>query len=552
MANTSCPFCQSSLSLGQDACPSCGVALGAGPTAPARHLPRGSRLHQDKFSVGRVLGEGGFGITYKGAHRDLQRIVAIKELFPMDLDATRLGARVSVPATQADAFRRAQERALQEARAIAGFRSRSIVDVHDMFRENDTAYIVMEYLEGQTLEERIQREDRVPPDEVLQIAQALCEALAEVHAGRLLHRDVKPANIVLTADGRTVLIDFGSAREFQANRTQRHTRILTEKYAAPEQYLEEGRFGPYTDVFGLGATLYHALTGAPPPAAVDRLQGRRALALPDALPASLAAALQQALELRVDGRLQSMAAFLDLITDGHAAVASSALSSVSSPDSDREALEAFYTATNGATWTNNTAWRSDRPLADWYGVTVDDTDRVIELKLATNGLSGSIPSELGRLSHLQKLSIGGNRLSGTIPAAIGRLTHLKELVLSNNQLSGRLPTELSRLLRLERLSLSHNRLSGSIPAELSRLTNLKELVLSSNQLSGRLPTELSRLLRLERLSLSHNRLSGSIPAELSRLTNLKELVLCDNQLSGTIPAEISRLPHLKKLMLHRN
>ena len=409
-----------------------------------------------------------------------------------------------MPATQADAFRRAQERALQEARAIAGFRSRSIVDVHDMFRENDTAYIVMEYLEGQTLEERIQREDRVPPDEVLQIAQALCEALAEVHAGRLLHRDVKPANIVLTADGRTVLIDFGSAREFQANRTQRHTRILTEKYAAPEQYLEEGRFGPYTDVFGLGATLYHALMGAPPPAAVDRLQGRRALALPDALPASLAAVLQQALELRVDGRLQSMAAFLDLITDGHAAVASSALSSVSSPDSDREALEAFYTAANGATWTNNTAWRSDRPLADWYGVTVDDIERVIELKLATNGLSGSIPSELGRLSHLQKLSIGGNRLSGTIPAAIGRLTHLKELVLSNNQLSGRLPTELSRLLRLERLSLSHNRLSGSIPAE------------------------------------------------LSRLTNLKELVLCDNQLSGTIPAEISRLPHLKKLMLHRH
>ena len=529
MTDISCPFCQSPLTPGQDACPSCGVSLGSGPTAPARHLPRGSLLHQDKFSVGRVLGEGGFGITYKGAHRDLRRLVAIKELFPTDLGAARLGARVSVPATQADAFRRAQERALQEAQAIAGFRSRSIVDVYDMFRENDTAYIVMEYLEGQTLEERLQREDRVPPDEVLQIAQALCEALTEVHAGRLLHRDVKPANVVLTEDGRTVLIDFGSARAFQANRTQRHTRILTEKYAAPEQYLEEGRFGPYTDVFSLGATLYHALTGAPPPAAVDRLQGRRALAFPDAVPARIVAALQQALDLRVDDRLQSMAAFLDRITDGNAPAFSERTVTVmpSSSDGDREALKAFYTAANGTAWTNNTAWRSDRPLADWYGVTVDDVGRVTDLKLATNGLSGSIPPELGRLSHL------------------------KELVLSNNQLSGRLPTELSRLLRLERLSLSHNRLSGAIPAELSRLTNLKELVLSSNQLSGRLPTELSRLLRLERLSLSHNRLSGSIPAELSRLTNLKELVLFDNQLSGPIPAEISRLPHLKKLMLHR-
>ena len=546
MTDISCPFCQSSLTPGQDACPSCGVSLGSGPTAPARHLPRGSLLHQDKFSVGRVLGEGGFGITYKGAHRDLRRLVAIKELFPTDLGAARLGARVSVPATQADAFRRAQERALQEAQAIAGFRSRSIVDVYDMFRENDTAYIVMEYLEGQTLEDRIQREDRVPPDEVLQIAQALCEALTEVHAGQLLHRDVKPANIVLTEDGRTVLIDFGSARAFQANRTQRHTRILTEKYAAPEQYLEEGRFGPYTDVFSLGATLYHALTGAPPPAAVDRLQGRRALAFPDAVPAQIVAALQQALDLRVDDRLQSMAAFLDRITDGNAPAFSARTATVmpSSPDSDREVLEAFYTSANGTAWTNNTAWRSDRPLADWYGVIVDDTERVIELKLATNGLSGSIPSELGRLSHLQKLSIGGNRLSGTIPDAIGRLTHLKELVLANNQLSGRIPTELSRLIRLERLSLSNNQLSGSIPSELSRLTDLKELVLCDNQLSGAIPAELGRLSQLKKLMLHRNQLSGRVPDALGQLAGLQKLSLQDNRLSGRLPPALGPLAYL--------
>ncbi len=545
MTDISCPFCQSPLTPGQDACPSCGASLGSGPSAPARHLPRGSLLHQDKFSVGRVLGEGGFGITYKGAHRDLRRLVAIKELFPADLGAARLGARVSVPATQADAFRRAQERALQEAQAIAGFRSRSIVDVYDMFRENDTAYIVMEYLEGQTLEDRIQREDCVPPDEVLPIAQALCEALTEVHDGGLLHRDVKPANIVLTEDGRTVLIDFGSARAFQANRTQRHTRILTEKYAAPEQYLEEGRFGPYTDVFSLGATLYHALTGAPPPAAVDRLQGRRALAFPDAVPAQIVAALQQALDLRVDDRLQSMSAFLDRITDGNAPTFAARTATVmaSSPDSDREALEAFYTAANGTAWTNNTAWRSDRPLADWYGVTVDDAERVTELKMATNGLSGSIPPELGRLSHLQKLSIGGNQLSGAIPDAIGRLTHLKELVLANNQLSGRIPTELSRLIRLERLSLSNNQLSGSIPSELSRLTDLKELVLCDNQLSGTIPAELGRLSHLKKLMLHRNQLSGRVPDALGQLACLQKLSLQDNRLSGRLPPALGPLAY---------
>ena len=374
MTDAHCPFCQSHLTPGQDECPSCGVSFGSEPSTPARHLPRGSLLHQGKFTVGRVLGEGGSSITYKGAHRDLRRLVAIKELFPADLGAARRGTRVFVPATQADAFRRAQEHAMQEAQAIAGFRSRSIVDVYDMFRENGTAYIVMEYLEGQTLENRLQREDHVPPDEILQIAYALCEALTEVHAGRLLHRDVKPANIVLTEDGRAVLIDFGSTHAFQAGRLQRHTRILTEQYAAPEQYLEEGRFGPYTDVFGLGATLYHVMIGAPPPPAMERLQGRGVLSFPAEAPVPLVAALQQALELRIEDRLQSIAAFLDLITIGSAPTfsARTATAMLSSPDSDREAL---LSSTNGAIWADKTAWRNHASVATRHE---DATEKAIE------------------------------------------------------------------------------------------------------------------------------------------------------------------------------
>ena len=313
MTGSPCPICQSPLAPGQDPCPSCGAALGLGASAPARNLAVGSTLHQGKFTVGRVLGEGGFGITYKGAHRDLRRPVAVKELFPLDLGATRLGPRVSVPAPQADAFRYARDQALQEARIIAGFRSRNIVDVYDMFLENDTAYIVMEYLEGETLEARLERVGNLPPDEVQELAKALCEALAEVHDGNWLHRDIKPSNIVLAADQRVVLIDFGSAREFHLHRTQRHTRILTAQYAAPEQYSEEARFGPYTDAFSLGATLYHALTGAPPPSAMDRFQSGRALDFPPGVPSRLAAALQQALTLRVDDRPSSMAALLALI-----------------------------------------------------------------------------------------------------------------------------------------------------------------------------------------------------------------------------------------------
>ena len=309
MVDDVCPICQTPLAPGQDPCPRCSAARGPGMLT--RNLPAGHALQQGKFTVGRVLGEGGFGITYKGAHRDLGHPVAIKEYFPAH--AQRVGTVLSVPASLQAAFARERVSMLQEAQLLFGLRDPGIVQVYDAFQENGTAYIVMEYLEGRTLEERIRQEGRIPADEVQRLAQALGQALEAVHAQRLLHRDIKPANIILTTEGRIVLIDFGSARAFQRNLTQRHTRIMTPGYAAPEQYSEEARFGPYTDIFGLGATLYHALTGAPPPPAIDRLQSGDALSLPAGMPAPFATAVQQALELRVDDRPSSVTAFLDLM-----------------------------------------------------------------------------------------------------------------------------------------------------------------------------------------------------------------------------------------------
>ncbi len=284
------------------------------PMAPDRTLAMGTELHAGKFTVGRVLGEGGFGITYKGAHKSLQRAVAIKELFPEG--AVRLGANVSLPQSRQADFKHEMDSILQEARIIASLRSSTIVDVHDMFQENGTAYIVMEYLEGQTLQEAIDRQGPLPSDRVQAIALDTCAALAEVHSNHLLHRDIKPANIVLTHDGRTVLIDFGSAREFKVSHTAHHTRILTEEYAAPEQYSTQARFGPYTDIFCLGATLFHGLTGAPPPRALDRLQNiAPSLVFPDGVGAALRSAIQQALNLKVQERPQTIQAFQGLLRD---------------------------------------------------------------------------------------------------------------------------------------------------------------------------------------------------------------------------------------------
>ena len=309
MNTVTCVYCVADHQDSLVACPSCGMAQ----AAPLRALPAGTELQGSKFAIGRMLGEGGFGITYKGAHKPLQRTGALKELFPAG--AMRVGTRVLVSADRQDEFRQEQENILQEARLIASLNSPHIVAVHDVFQENGTVYIVMEYLEGQTLQAEIDRLGQLAPDRVQELALDTCKALAVLHSGDLLHRDVKPANIMLTADSRTVLIDFGSAREYAIQQTAQHTRILTEDYAAPEQYSDEARFGPNTDIFCLGATLFHALTGAPPVRALDRLlSANPTVSFPSGLPGPLCDAIQHALQLKAQDRPQAIGTFRNALS----------------------------------------------------------------------------------------------------------------------------------------------------------------------------------------------------------------------------------------------
>ena len=311
MAIDTCASCNAPLPGAGVPCPACGAVRAPGSVPSLHSLAPGTTLHQGKYSVGRILGEGGFGITYRGSHRALRQSVAIKEFFPSG--AVRRNASVSVSAQQRAAFQHERERILQEARHTFGLRAPSIVTVYDAFFENNTAYIVMEYLDGQTLGARLERDGRLPLDEVRRMTHALCAALTEIHNRHLLHRDVKPNNIMLTPEGQTVLIDFGSARAFQRDRTQKHTRVLTAQYAPPEQYSTQARFEPYTDIFSLGATLYHALIGQPPPSAIDRLQNAaQTVNFPSPLPDPLYEAVRQALELRMDARPQTIADFLQL------------------------------------------------------------------------------------------------------------------------------------------------------------------------------------------------------------------------------------------------
>ena len=220
---------------------------------------------------------------------------------------------------------------------------------------------------------------------------------------------------------------------------------------------------------------------------------------------------------------------------------------------NREVLVALYNATGGANWTDNTNWLSTAPLGEWHGVTVDVSGRVTELYLPLRQLSGTIPTELGGLSSLEKLFLGKNQLSGAIPVELARLSSLESLTLANNfQLSGTIPVELTQLPSLEHLVLSNNQLSGTIPTELARLSNLVSLFLNGNQLTGAIPAELGELSSLKYVLLDQNRLSGAIPKELGKLSSLEFLSFGENQVSGAIPAELGELSKLIVLVVFRN
>ncbi len=310
-----CPTCGKGLPQGSTHCPQCGSTIGVG--APSLHLPLGTRLKGGTYTVGKVLGQGGFGITYMGSDVRLQRPVAIKEFFPRGCGRQGTQVILSTPSLRPADFDAMKQRFVQEARVLARFSHPGIVRVYEVFEENGTAYLVMEYLRGKSLRQIMEeRGGRLPESEAVAYIVQVCEALEVVHGAGLLHRDIKPDNIVVCEDGRVVLIDFGAAREFAARVTQRHTVLLTPGYAPLEQYSERAERGPYTDIYALAATLYHLLTGEVPVPSPDRRMG---VALADVrklnpqVSEHVARAVMQGLEMQAEHRPQSARAFRDLL-----------------------------------------------------------------------------------------------------------------------------------------------------------------------------------------------------------------------------------------------
>ena len=239
---------------------------------PLNALPRGHRLQE--YELVRVLGFGGFGMTYLGFDHHLDKAVAIKEYLPSDI-ATRTADHSVAP--QASEFRGdfqwGLERFLDEARTLARFDHRHIVKVYRFFEAHGTAYIVMEYAEGETLSAYLERKGTLSEAELKGILYPLLDGLAVVHGADFLHRDIKPGNIVLRdADGSPVLLDFGAARQAIGAKSRSVTSIVTPGYAPIEQYSSRGRQGAWTDIYALGGVCYRALTGQVPDDATDRMR----------------------------------------------------------------------------------------------------------------------------------------------------------------------------------------------------------------------------------------------------------------------------------------
>lgn len=223
------------------------------------------------------------------------------------------------------------------------------------------------------------------------------------------------------------------------------------------------------------------------------------------------------------------------------------------PEAQREALIAFYKATDGPNWTRNDNWMTNAPINEWLGVGVNRAGNVASLSLGYNGVRGTIPPEIGLFPDLQVLSLNGNwGLTGPLPAELFELPRLRELHLFRVGLGGPLPPEIGKLTELRELMLRYSALAGPIPAELGQLVKLQQLNMAQNDLSGPIPTELGNLVDLEYLGLWDNELTGDIPAELGNLSKLENLHIERNQLTGTIPASFGQLESLEWLWLNDN
>lgn len=286
-------------------------------------LPVGTRLMgaSAPYLLGASIGQGGFGVTYAALNCASGERIAIKEYFPIFWSERSGNGRDVLPKNAcAPVYTAGRDKFLKEAGTIRKLKHlKSIVNVSDFFQANNTAYIVMEYLEGETLTQLVKRKKRLSIEELWHMLRPLMEDINDMHILDVLHRDIAPDNIMVTKDGSLRLMDFGSARSFQKTPSGK-TQFIKPGFSPVEQYLREGSQGPFTDVYSMAATIYYCLCGETPAQAPDRLSEitnhqvdplKRPRDLGVRLPVSAETALQRAMAVQSSARTQTMREFCD-------------------------------------------------------------------------------------------------------------------------------------------------------------------------------------------------------------------------------------------------
>lgn len=304
---------------GASACPACGVQSGSEPDNPL-YLPAGCLLN-NRYLIGRMIGVGGFGIVYLAWDNNLDIKVAIKEYLPKEY-AARASDHLSLTPYTGNAkneYGFGMEKFLDEAKALAKFQDHvGIVTVYESFRANNTAYMVMQYLDGITLKEFLKKQpgERISFDLAVKALTPIMDALREVHSAGYVHRDISPDNIFLTRQKQVKLLDFGAARYAIGEHSKSLTTVLKHGYAPVEQYSTKGNQGPWTDVYAVAATLYRCITGQVPPDAMERMQEECIVSpkqLGIELPLHGELALMKGLALKAVDRFESVKNFQDAL-----------------------------------------------------------------------------------------------------------------------------------------------------------------------------------------------------------------------------------------------
>lgn len=320
---TRCLGCMEEYDDSYGLCPNCGYEPDTEVDSPI-HMQPGVLLH-GRYLIGRVLGFGGFGVTYVGWDFTLQQKVAVKEYLPSEF-ATRMTGQTQVTifsGKKQEQFGDGMGQFLEEAKRLAQFQNEEgIVRIYDSFAENNTAYIIMEYLEGETLAAYLEQNGKVSIDEAVKMLTPVLKSLETVHKAGIIHRDIAPDNIFLTKDGRVKLIDFGAARYATTSHSRSLTVIIKPGYSPEEQYRSRGDQGPHTDVYSLAAVIYRMITGIVLPDSMERRanfeQNGKDIVVPLTKNCKLSKnqenAIMNALNVRVEDRTPTADRFLKELT----------------------------------------------------------------------------------------------------------------------------------------------------------------------------------------------------------------------------------------------